>query len=100
MIIYAKYDEDDKYATAIYIPHTSGIDIKKNQEEFFKWLFDKSNAHKYWRIVDGQKEYCEYGIEAFVTWLNDELFSNANVKAKVLLKSTDEYDSNSLILYF
>jgi len=56
MIVYAKYEEKDEICTSIYIPDIPGLDIVRKQEEFFKWLFDKNNHHKYWRIVDGQKK--------------------------------------------
>lgn len=100
MIVYAKYDEEDKFATTFYIPDVPRINIEQKQEEFFKWLFNKSNDHKYWRLIDGEKKYCEYNVEAFIEWLNENIFKNIDCKAEILSKGTDEYTSDSQILYF
>jgi hypothetical protein len=46
---------------------------------FFNWLFDKSNNHKHWVYINGEKKYCSYRLEAFIEWLN-----------KINLKGTDQ----------
>ncbi len=99
MIVQAKYEETDDCGTSIYIPDIQEIDILQKQEEFFKWLFDINNNHQYWKIVNGQKKYCEYGIDAFVLWLNEEVYKDIEEKAQVLNEFTGSY-SDSIILYF
>ena len=59
MIVQAKYEETDDCGTSIYKPDITVIDILEKHEEFFKWLFDIKNNHQYWKIVNGQKMYCE-----------------------------------------
>lgn len=55
MTINCFYDEDMEYADIIYLPDLeSGVD--ELQEEFFKWMFNKNNNHKYWIIADGEKK--------------------------------------------
>ena len=100
MIVHAMYEENADSDTYIYIPDNPGLDIAQKQEEFFRWLFDKNNHHQYWRIVDGQKRYCEYNIDAFVLWLNEQVFNDMEEKARVLEASSEDCSSISVILYF
>ena len=100
MIVHAMYEENADSDTYIYIPDNPGLDIAQKQEEFFIWLFDWNHHHQYWRIVDGQKKYCEYDIDAFVLWLNEEVFNDMEEKARVLKEFTGSCATNSVILYF
>ena len=100
MIVHAMYEENADSDTYIYIPDNPGLDIAQKQEEFFRWLFDKNNHHQYWRIVDGQKRYCEYNIDAFVLWLNEQVFNDMEEKARVLEALSEDCSLISVILYF
>lgn len=86
MIIFVKYDEDEEFGDKIFVPDNPKLSIKESQEEFFKWIFDKSNNHGYWRII-GESKYCEYDSEAFVEWLNENKYINYDSKARVIQKN-------------
>ena len=100
MIIYAKYDETDRAVDILYIPDSPQIDIESQQNAFFKWLFDKSNNHEYWKIIGGEKLYCEYDTEAFVKWLNEEVYVNVSERAQVVKKNTLVKILDSTVLLF
>jgi hypothetical protein len=100
MILYAKYGEADKAVDILYIPDSPQIDIESQQNAFFKCLFDKSNNHEYWKIIDGEKTYCEYDAEAFVKWLNEEVYVNISEKAQVVEKNTFTKILDSTVLLF
>jgi len=100
MFLYAKYNEDDEFSDVIYVPDNPHIDVELKQDMFFKWLFDKSHDHEYWKFIDGNKMYCEYDAEAFVKWLNEDIYAKFSEKAKVVKKRTSEEVSDSKILIF
>jgi len=47
-----------------------------------------------------KKKYCEYDINAFIIWLNEEIFCNIVEKAQVVKEITGSLSSDSVILYF
>lgn len=99
MTINCFYDEDMEYADIIYLPDLeSGVDELK--EEFFKWMFNKNNNHKYWIIADGEKKGCEYGIDAFVDWFNNIYNSDNSVKAFVIKSNAKIWDNKDKSLIF
>lgn len=75
MIVMAVFDDCDYDFLDISLSDFD--EIEKYQDEFFTWLFDKRNSHKYWVIVNGHKIGCDYGIEAFIDWMR--LYHNVNV---------------------
>ena len=64
--------------------------------EFFKWMFDKTNDHKYWVIEDGQKKYCSYATEAFGDWLNQ--FITREERTTIVAVSSREIDETLPII--
>lgn len=68
MIIKAVFDDcDDFYFLNISLCNFG--EIEKLQDEFFAWMFNKSNNHEYWVTVGTSKIGCAYGIEAFIKWM-------------------------------
>lgn len=67
------YDDGKEDADIIELPQYLIDNLEDLQSEFFKWLFDKDNNHKYWIFENNQKKYCEYDVEAFVNWNYPEL---------------------------
>jgi len=89
MNCYVQYDKNEKIADIISIPNYTFKEIEQKQQEFFKWLFDKNNNHKYWKKINGVKSYCDYDVDAFIEWLNNNIFCNSFNKAQVLGKDAE-----------
>ena len=100
MMINCFYEENMKYCDIIYIPNSINQNVDNLEKLFIKWLFDKSNNHKYWVIVDNKKLYCEYGTEAFVEWINETYFSNSNEKAFIKQVNATVWDKNNYKVIF
>lgn len=100
MIVYVKYDKNEKLADIISVPNYTLNEVEQKQQEFFKWLFDKNTNHKYWIDIDGKKSCCSYDVDAFVEWLNNNFFSNFSEKAQVLQKDANTKNSNMHFIYF
>ena len=100
MILYVKYDENEKLADIVDIPNFSLDTIKQKQNEFFKWLFNKDNDHKYWREIDGVKSICAYDVSAFIEWLNSYVCLNSKDKAVLLKKDAICENENMNVLLF
>jgi len=58
--------------------------IKNYQKDFLEWLFNKENDHNYWMYDNGHKVGCSYRSDAFVEWLNNNVFNDSIEKARVL----------------
>ena len=67
----------------IDVPQSVIENVGKYQNEFFKWLYDKSIDHKYWWYENGEKVGCDFRSEAFVEWLNANPLRETQEKAKV-----------------
>jgi len=74
--------------------------IEKYQTEFFKWLFDKNNEHKYWICKNGKKFGCCYRSDAFVEWLNKFVINDNTKKAKVVESYISIISKCDKIIYF
>ena len=60
--------------------------IKEYQQQFDKWLYDKSNDHGYWVTESLHKTNPDesFGVDAFVDWLNRFVLHDKTEKAKVV----------------
>ena len=74
-------------------------DILYNQ--FFSWLYDQHNNHKYW--VNPKKK-SKYGVcyrsGAFIEWLNKKVLKGCKQKAKLHSEYVYDYPDDMPILYF
>ena len=68
----------------IEVPSKVAASIHRHQESFDKWLYDKSNEHGLWEIVNGEKLAVAFGIEDFVAYLNNYVLKNCPRKAKTV----------------
>lgn len=108
MIINVSYDEkkesNDKYlknVDIIDIPERIFQDIEDLQQSFFKWIFNKSNDHKYWVLGDnGEKIYCSYCVDAFIEWLNEYTIHDMEEKARCVQMNVEKVLNNKPIIYF
>ncbi len=99
MNIYIKYDEEITRGDELTIPETCDKSLELLQKEFLKWMFDKDVDHKYWKVINDVKVYCEYDSTAFVDWLNSNVFIQGE-KASVLKKDIETDNKDFEVLYF
>lgn len=92
MIIEAFFDDDDHEFLDISL--SDFYKVEEYQSEFFSWLFDKNNDHKYWVVFNGHKIGCDYGIEAFIDWIR--LYHNVGIRR---IKPSDD-NTNIPTLFF
>ena len=69
MLINIFYDSSDD-CDLIDLSLQSFESVKKIQNSFLKWLYDKNNDHEYWVYRKGQKIGCAYDTNAFINWIN------------------------------
>lgn len=50
----------------IEVPDHIARSISKVQQKFDKWLYDKSNDHGCWIVIDRQKRAVSFGTSDFV----------------------------------
>ena len=99
MVVNCFYDECTDYADIINIPELD-YNINEIQNQFFRWMFDKQNDHKYWLIADGEKVACRYGTCAFVEWVNENLLSKSAEKAYMIEENATEWNDENISLFF
>ncbi len=90
---------DCNYMDIIWVPD-SIQNLVRIQNEFFKWMFDKENNHKYWVNINNQKMYCSYGTEAFIEYLNEFLLKDSIEKAKILEYNSQKKEKINNKIYF
>ncbi len=100
MIVNCFYDENMEFADIVYIPDCIKCNVEELQNSFFNWLFDENNDHDYWIIINGKKQACEYGIDAFVKWINDTICIAQSDKAQIIESNAKEWDSEHINLIF
>lgn len=91
----------DYYADIISVPDNIGKDIKKYQNQCDKWLFNKSNNHKFWeKDSSGKKLGVGICSEALVYWLNEFVPKDSDEKAAIVQKSVKEKDKSLPAIYY
>lgn len=100
MLVNISFDdeEDLEYVDIINMPDEIERDLDEVVNEFLRWLFDKTNDHKYWVIEDGQKSFCSYSTGAFVDWLNQ--YITKKEKTAIVAVSSRQIDDTHPIIYF
>lgn len=85
----------------IYVPVTLGKRIKKIQNLFDKWLYDKSNNHGNWIIKDGKRVAVSFDTSTFIHYINDHHLTNTDEKAYIVDKNLKSVPSTcSATLFF
>ncbi|WP_078410722.1 hypothetical protein [Priestia abyssalis] len=72
----------------IQCPAKVGRNIRQLQMEFFDWLFDRNNDHKYWVYHEEAGYGVDYDAEALVYWLNHVRFKKGK-KVAALIDQTN-----------
>lgn len=88
----------DKYLVSI--PDTSKYKPLELQKLFDKWLFDERVDHEYWVYTYGKKDYVSYDIEAFIKWLNENIFANSDEEVKIVERNISNIPMDLEKLYF
>lgn len=72
------------HTDVIEVPDHIARCIGKVQRKFQQWLYDKSNDHGCWVIIDGQKRAVSFDTSDFVSFINQYLLSQEDCKATVV----------------
>ena len=86
------FDEERLDADVLDVPDDVVGNLRQLQQEFFRWLFDKSNDHPYWYYRNGEKYGCCYRGEAFVYWLNNCYLGAASKTALLVEQWAERVD--------
>lgn len=82
--MYAVYT-DGVHSYLLYFPDSSGCKAYKLQKCFNKWLYDKTIDHDCWVYVDGKKYGVSYDVHDFIKWLNQNIFTDSDDKARIAI---------------
>ncbi|ALC85534.1 hypothetical protein AM499_06665 [Bacillus sp. FJAT-22090] len=81
MIIEVSLGPDSQYVRCLT---KVGRNIRQLQNEFFDWLFDRKNNHKYWKYDEEAGYIVNYDAEALVYWLNHIRFKKGKKVAALI----------------
>ena len=100
MLVNITFDDEEslKYVDIVNIPDEVAENLDEVVSEFFKWMFDKTNNHKYWVMEEGKKKYCSYTTEAFIDWINE--FITKEEKATIIAISSRQIDETLPVIFF
>ncbi|WP_075617943.1 hypothetical protein [Paenisporosarcina indica] len=85
MIIEVSLGPDTQYVRCLT---KVGRNIRQLQDEFFEWLFDRNNNHKYWKYDEETGYIVNYDAEALVYWLNHIRFKKGKRVAALIAHPT------------
>lgn len=97
MLLVTQFDID---ADIIDVPQTIVEDAEYYQDQFLKWLYNKSVNHSHWSYKDSKKHGLIYRSDAFVEWLNKYPLKENSQKAKIVSQHLSEYEKILPILFF
>ncbi len=89
------YDTD-----IVSVPEDIGSHIKRYQERFDKWLYDKDNDHGYWVVQEGKRVAVSFDAQAFVDYLNTVWLQDREEKAVILQEGEKNIPTGMPLLYF
>ena len=100
MLVNITFDDEEslKYVDIVSVPDEVAGNLDEVVNDFLKWMFDKTNNHKYWVIEGGKKKYCSYSTEAFIDWINQ--FIVKKEKATIIAISSRQIDDTLPIIFF
>lgn len=100
MLVNITFDDEEslRYVDIVNIPDEVAENLDEVVSEFYKWMFDKTNNHKYWVIEENKKKYCSYTTEAFIDWINE--FITKEEKATIIAISSRQIDETLPIIFF
>ncbi len=82
------------------VPEYIAKDIKKYQRRFDKWLYDKSNNHGLWVVVNGKKMAVSFGAQDFVNYLNEYVLQQDDPKCLIIDKNPTSVPTGAPTIWF
>lgn len=100
MLVNITFDDEEslRYVDIVNIPDEVAENLDEVVSEFFKWMFDKTNNHKYWVMEENKKKYCSFTTEAFIDWINE--FIAKEEKATIIAISSRQIDETLPVIFF
>ena len=74
--------------------------IKKYQNAFDKWLYDKNNEHGLWVYINGKKKAVSFDSSDFVNYLNTYIIRDNNMKVRIVQSGLEKTPSDIPVLFF
>lgn len=89
------------YVDIIYVPTLLGKNIKKIQNLFDKWLYDKTNNHGNWIIKNGKKIAVSFDTTTFIHYINTYHLMDNDEKAYLVDKELQSipYTCNTTLFF-
>ncbi len=83
----------------INVPEYIGINIRKYQRKFDKWLYDKDNDHGHWVLIDGKKKAVSFDTSVFVDYLNTYCLCD-DEKVKIITENAETIPNDIKTIFF
>lgn len=84
----------------IRVPDSIARHIKKVQNQFDKWLYDKTNDHGCWVVIDGQKRAVSFDTSDFVNFINRYLLGDGDCKATIVQEHLSDPPKGMRVIFF
>ena len=84
----------------IEVPDHIARSISRVQRKFDKWLYDKSNDHGCWIVIDGQKYAVSFDTSDFVKYINQYLLSKDACKATIVQEHLSAPPEGMISIFF
>ena len=84
----------------IEVPDHIARSILKVQQKFDKWLYDKSNDHGCWIVIDGKKRAVSFDTSDFVNYINQHLLSDDVGKATIAQEHLSAPPDGMMSIFF
>ena len=84
----------------VVVPEIIFQDIYKIRQKFDKWLYDKSNNHGNWVIINGKKMAVSFDAETFVDYINDFCLIDGYEKVRITDRNATNIPEGIPILSF
>lgn len=84
----------------IEVPDSIACRIKKVQNSFDKWLYDRSSRHNCWVTMNGKKKAVSFDSQDFVDFINTCILCEHPENAKVVQINLKRTPEDIPVLYF
>lgn len=84
----------------ISVPDRIGTKIRKYQNLFDKWLYDKNNNHGHWIIENGKPIAVSFDTSTFVEYLNKYHIDTPDEKAIIVEENSTNFPSSMTVIWF
>lgn len=84
----------------ILVPDRVAQSPQKYQKAFDEWLYDKTNNHGCWIVIEGEKVAVSFDTETFIDFLNNNSDFIGNEKAIILERGIKVLSEKIPTLFF